>query len=87
VHANQEFVTFLRMLSPDPSGSFSPDVAQLSLDRPIEQIFAELRTEGSSAICMLTVRVDQRSRRASCKIVAIPPAPSQAIVGYVLGAS
>lgn len=84
VSANAEFVQYLRSLSGDPANTISPDVAQLSLDRPIEQLFDELKTEGAFVRCTLTIRVDDRQRRALCKIVAVPPSPAQAIVGYVL---
>lgn len=85
VSANAEFVQYLRSVSGDPASMISPDVAQLSLDRPIEQLFDELRTEGAFVRCTLTIRIDDRQRRAQCKIVAVPPSPAQAIVGYVLG--
>ena len=84
VSANAEFLQFLRGIASDPTQPVTPEVAQLSLDRPIEDVFEQLRQDGASLRCQLTIRVDARHRRAACKIVAVPPAPSQAIVGYVL---
>lgn len=85
ISANAEFVQFLRGIPGDPAHAVSPEVAQLSLDRPIEEVFDELRTDGASVRCVLTMRVDNRHRRAACKIVGVPPLPAQAIVGYLLG--
>jgi predicted DNA-binding ribbon-helix-helix protein len=85
ISANAEFVQYLRGIPGDPANSVSPEVAQLSLDRPIEDVFEELKSEGASVRCVLTIRVDNRNRRAACKIVAVPPLPAQAIVGYLLG--
>lgn len=85
ISANAEFVQYLRGISGDPASAVTPEVAQLSLDRPIEELFEELRSDGASARCVLTIRVDDRNRRAACKVVAVPPLPAQAIVGYLLG--
>lgn len=84
--ANQEFVQFVRNIAEGAAAAgVSPDVAQLSLDRPIEDVFATLAKEDDSLRCILTIRVDNRHRAAACKIVAVPPLPSEAILGYVLG--
>lgn len=84
IAANQEFVQLVRGI-PDVSSGISPEVAQLSLDRPIEEVFGALTAEDASVRCMLTIRIDKRHRLAACKIVAVPPLPAEAIVGYVLG--
>ena len=84
VSANAEFLQFLRAIAADPTRAVTPEVAQLSLDRPIEEVFEHLRQDGAWLRCQLTIRIDARQRRATCKIVAVPPAPSQAVVGYVL---
>lgn len=85
IAANQEFVQLVKGVSDPAVPGASPEVAQLSLDRPIEDVFAELSREDASMRCMLTIRIDNRHRIAACKIVAVPPLPTQAIVGYVLG--
>lgn len=85
ISANAEFVQYLRSIPGEAAGAVSPEVAQLSLDRPIEEVFEELKHEASSVRCVLTIKVDNRNRRAACKIVAVPPLPAQAIVGYLLG--
>ena len=85
ISANTEFVHYLRGLSGDPAHAVSPEVAQLSLDRPIDLLFEELKSDGASARCTLTIRIDDLHKRTLCKIVAVPPLPAQAIVGYVLG--
>lgn len=85
IAANQEFVQLVKAIPEMSASGISPEVAQLSLDRPIEDVFAELSREDASIRCMLTIRIDNRHRIAACKIVAVPPLPTQAIVGYVLG--
>ncbi|HEY0918759.1 ribbon-helix-helix domain-containing protein [Devosia sp.] len=84
LRANPEFVHYLRRLFAQPTVSVSPEVAQLSLERPLGQLFDELADDGTATRCLVTIRVGDQLRRATCRIVAAPPFPAQALVGFVL---
>jgi len=84
LRANPEFVHYLRRMFAHPAVSVSPEVAQLSLDRPLGQLFEELADDGSATRCAVTIRVGDQLRRTTCRMVAAPPFPAQALVGFVL---
>ncbi|KKB76830.1 hypothetical protein VW29_19515 [Devosia limi DSM 17137] len=80
VRVNDEFVRYLRTIV---ARAPSPEGAQLTLDRPIEQLFAEIRP-GAALECAMSIRVDTHERRTQVRIVIPPPAPANVLVGFVL---
>lgn len=80
---NPEFVRYLRLLAGNISGSAPVDTARLSLDRPADQIFSEV-APGAFTECGVTIRMDNRERRSTAKIVVMPPSPPTLLVGYLL---
>lgn len=83
VRANPEFVRYLRSIVGGVTGSVPVDSAQLTLDRPTEQIFAEI-APGVSIECGVVIRIDNRERRAFARILVVPPNPANVLVGYML---
>ena len=81
---NQEFIQLLRAISGNPTERIHADVVQLTLETPIEELFQQL-SEAKSAHTNYTIQLDTKSRRGRVKLVAVPPTPSQVLVGYVLG--
>ncbi|MGB3339193.1 MAG: hypothetical protein WBA73_18610, partial [Devosia sp.] len=59
------------------------ETAQLTLDRPTEQIFAEVEP-GTSIECGVAIRIDNRERRSTARILVVPPGPASVLVGYLL---
>lgn len=80
---NQEFIQLLRAVSGNPTERIHADVVQLTLETPIEELFQQL-SEAKSAHTNYTIQLDSRSRRGRTKLVAVPPTPSQVLVGYVV---
>jgi predicted DNA-binding ribbon-helix-helix protein len=80
VRVNDEFVRYLRTIVARAS---SPDSAQLTLDRHIEQLFAEIRP-GAALECAMSIRVDTHERRTQVRVIVPPPAPANVLVGFVL---
>lgn len=80
VRVNDEFVRYLKTIVVRAP---SPDGAQLTLDRPIEQLFAEIRP-GAALECAMSIRVDTHERRTQVRVVIPPPAPANVLVGFVL---
>jgi predicted DNA-binding ribbon-helix-helix protein len=80
VRVNDEFVRYLRTIVARAS---SPDSAQLTLDRHIEQLFAEIRP-GTALECAMSIRVDTHERRTQVRVIVPPPAPANVLVGFVL---
>lgn len=80
VRVNDEFVRYLRTIV---ARAQSPEGAQLTLDRPIEQLFAEIRP-GSGLECAMSIRVDTHERRTQVRVVIPPPEPANVLVGFVL---
>jgi predicted DNA-binding ribbon-helix-helix protein len=82
VQVNPEFVQYLRSIVGPRQQVVSPDVARLSLDRPVEEIFAEL-APGRTVRSVAIVRVDNAQRRAVVRLHGVPPYPPRLLVGYV----
>lgn len=80
VRVNDEFLRYLKTIV---ARAQSPDGAQLTLDRPIEQLFAEIRP-GTTLECAMSIRVDTHERRTQVRVVIPPPAPANVLVGFVL---
>lgn len=83
VRANAEFVRYLRTIGGSLNAATPVDSAQLTLDRPTEQIFAEVAA-GTAIECGVSIRIDNRERRTTARILVIPPGPSTLIVGFLL---
>jgi hypothetical protein len=71
------------LLAGNISGNAPVDTARLSLDRPADQIFSEV-APGAFTECGVTIRMDNRERRSTAKIVVMPPSPPTLLVGYLL---
>lgn len=80
---NQEFIQLLRAISGDATQRIHADVVQLTLDTPIEELFQQL-SEAKSAHTNYNIRLDAKQRRGRTKLVAVPPSPSQVLVGYIV---
>lgn len=83
VRANTEFIRFVRSIGGSLDSAAPVDTAQLTLERPTEQIFAEV-TAGTSIECGVTVRVDNRERRSRARILVVPPGPPSMLVGFIV---
>jgi len=82
VRANAEFVRYLRGIGGITNGAAPVDTAQLTLDRPTEQIFAEVAA-GTTIECGVAIRIENRERRATARILVMPPGPASVIVGFI----
>lgn len=83
VQSNPEFVRYLRSAhGGQPLGTVT-DGAQLSIDRPLDRLFDEL-PPGEHIECGISIRVGNRERRTTARILMVPPAPSRLLVGYIL---
>lgn len=80
VRVNDEFVRYLRTIVARVA---SPDSAQLTLERPLEQLFAEIHP-GTVLECAMSIRVDTHERRTQVRLFIPPPAPANVMVGFVL---
>jgi len=80
---NPEFIQLLRALSGNPAERIHADVVQLTLETPIEELFQQL-SDAKSAHTNYTIQLDTRHRRGRTKLVAVPPSPSQILVGYIV---
>jgi predicted DNA-binding ribbon-helix-helix protein len=81
---NPEFIQLLRAISGNIHDRIHADVVQLTLETPIEDLFQQL-SEAKSAHTNYNLQLDDKSRRGRAKLVAVPPSPSQVLVGYILG--
>lgn len=81
VRVNDEFMRYLRTVL---ARSGPVEKAQLRLERPAETIFAELGA-GEVIECGVSIQVDNHERRTQARIVLPPPAPSDVLVGFILG--
>jgi len=80
---NQEFIQLLRATSGNSQQRIHADVVQLTLETPIEELFLQLG-DARSAHTNYLIQLDTRQRRGRAKLVAVPPAPSQVLVGYIV---
>ncbi len=80
VRVNEEFVRYLRTIV---ARTPSPEAAQLTLDRPIEQLFAGIQP-GTARECAMSIRVDSHVRHTQVRVVIPPPEPANVLVGFVL---
>lgn len=83
VQANAEFLRYLRSVGGAISGATPVDAAQLSLERPLEMLFDEL-VSGGTTECGISIRFGNRDRRTTARLLLVPPAPASVIIGYVL---
>ena len=83
VQANAEFLRYLRSVGGAISGATPVDAAQLSLERPLEALFDEL-VSGGTTECGISIRFGNRDRRTTARLLLVPPAPASVILGYVL---
>jgi len=81
---NPEFVHLLRVVSGNMSQKVSADVVHMSLDIPLDQIFAQLTEAAPTLQCGYTLTIDNKQRRGRTKVVSVPPAPSNILVGYII---
>lgn len=80
---NQEFIQFLRGISGDANQRIHADVVQLTLETPIEELFQQLG-DARSAHTNYSIQLDAKQRRGRAKVVAVPPSPSNVLVGYIV---
>lgn len=80
---NADFIQLLRVMSGNLSEKMSADLMQLTLDKPIDELFGLLGESGVTH-CGYAIQLDDRRRRGRARIVAVPPAPFQIFVGYVV---
>jgi predicted DNA-binding ribbon-helix-helix protein len=80
---NQEFIQYLRAISGDAKQRIHADVVQLTLETPIEELFQQLG-DVKSAHTNYSIQLDAKQRRGRAKVVAVPPSPSQVLVGYIV---
>lgn len=80
---NQEFIQLLRITSGNTTQRIHADVVQLTLETPIEELFQQL-SEAKSAHTNYMIQLDDKQRRGRTKLVAVPPSPSQVLVGYIV---
>ncbi len=83
LQSNPEFLRYLRSVAGLSGGAAIADAAQLSIERPLERLFAELGP-GETTECGISIRCGNRERRTTVRILMVPPGPSQALVGYIL---
>jgi len=82
---NPEFVHLLRVVSGNMSQKISADVVHMSLEVPLEQIFVQLSDPATPTLqCGYTLTIDHKQRRGRAKVIAVPPAPSHVLVGYII---
>lgn len=81
---NPEFVHLLRVVSGNMAQKISADVVHMSLDIPLDQIFLQLTEAAPSLQCGYTLTIDNKQRRGRAKVLAVPPAPSSVLVGYII---
>lgn len=79
---NAEFMQLLRA-EPAVPGKAQAEYVHLSLDTPIEDLFAIVST-GQATQCNYSLQVDDRRRRGRAKMVIVPGMRSETLVGYVL---
>ena len=79
---NPEFMALLRPAATS-SGRSSAEYVHLSLDTPIDDLFAAAAA-GQDAQCGYQLQVDDRRRRGRARIVLVPNATPETLVGYVL---
>lgn len=81
VQSNVEFLRYLRSVA-GGAGTLA-DAAQLSMERPLEELFKELAA-GETTECGISIRCGNRERRTAVRVVMVPPAPAKVLVGYLL---
>lgn len=81
VQSNPEFLRYLRSVA--GSVGAAADAAQLSMERPLDALFAELAA-GETTECGISIRSGNRERRTTARILMVPPAPAKVLVGYIL---
>jgi predicted DNA-binding ribbon-helix-helix protein len=79
---NTEFMQLLRP-APGVTGKTQGEYVHLSLDTPIEELFA-VASSGQATQCNYSLQVDDRRRRGHAKMVLVPSARPDILVGYVL---
>ncbi|HTJ56886.1 MAG TPA: ribbon-helix-helix domain-containing protein [Devosiaceae bacterium] len=82
--ANAEFIQIVRATAESTSQNLSADLIQLTLDVPVDELFARLRQPSGEARCGYLVQVDARQRRGQARILRVPSAPVPVLVGYIL---
>lgn len=83
IQSNPEFLRYLRTANGAIAGGAMADGAQLSIDRPLNDLFDQLKP-GESTECGISIRFGNRERRTTARILMVPPAPVRVLVGYVL---
>ena len=80
---NSEFNQLVRVTVGNMSQTVTSDTLRLTLDTKIEELFIEAQANGS-ATCNYSIFMGQHGRRGRTKLVAVPPYPSEVLVGYVV---
>ncbi len=83
VQSNPEFLRYLRSVAGSIGGASAADAAQLSIERPVDNLFSELKA-GEITECGISIRCGNRDRRTRVRILMVPPEPAMALVGYIL---
>jgi len=79
---NQEFMQLLRPTPITSTGKATAEHVHLSLDTPIEELFDA--AGGQPTLCNYSLQVDDRRRRGRAKMILVPGAKLETLVGFVL---
>jgi predicted DNA-binding ribbon-helix-helix protein len=81
---NSEFMQLLRMIAGSTAPKIAAEFVHLTLETPVEQIFKRL-AEGEHLVqTTYLIQLDAKQRRGRLKIVPVPSASEQLLVGYVI---
>lgn len=80
---NSEFNQLVRVTVGNMRQNVTTDKLQLTFDARIEDLIAEAEARGW-AVCTYNIVLGERGRRGRTKLVAVPPHPSDVLVGYVV---
>jgi len=81
---NGEFVRLVRGAAGGSDRDPTRDVVQLTLDTPVETLFAQLRKSSDSAACGYILQVHSYQKRGRAKIVRVPNASQDRLVGFIV---
>jgi len=81
---NGEFVRFVRAAAGGPDRDPTRDVVQLTLDTPVETLFAQLPKSTDSTTCGYVLQVQTYQKRGRAKIVRVPNPSQDRLVGFIV---
>lgn len=81
---NGEFVRLVRSAAGGSDRDPTKDVVQLTLDTPVETLFAQLQKSSDSAACGYVLQVHSYQKRGRAKIVRVPNSSQDRLVGFIV---